>query len=61
MRYKKEILHYVGDEALEQVAWGSCGCRVPGGVQGQLDGAVGKMMQWDISQTMSGGLEVDDL
>lgn len=44
MRYKKEILHYVDGEVLEQVAGGGCGCPVPRGVQGQLDGVVGKMM-----------------
>jgi len=33
---KKEILPYEGGEALEQVAWRSCGCPLPGSVQGQV-------------------------
>jgi len=36
IRYKKEILHYEGDEALAQVAQRSCGCPLPGSVQGQV-------------------------
>jgi len=36
LRYKKEILHYGGGEALEQVAQRSCGCPLPGSVQGQI-------------------------
>jgi len=36
MRYKEEILHYESGETLEQVAQRSCGCPVPGNVQGQV-------------------------
>ena len=36
MRYKEEILHYEGGEALEQVAKWSCGYPLPGTVQGQV-------------------------
>jgi len=36
MRYKREILHYTGCEALEQVAQRSYGCPFPGSVQGQI-------------------------
>jgi len=36
MRYKKEILHHEGGEALAQAAQRSCGCPVPGSVQGQV-------------------------
>jgi len=36
IRYKKEILHYESGEALEQVSQRSCGCSLPGNVQGQL-------------------------
>ena len=36
MRYKEEILYCEGGEALEQVAQRSCGCPVPGSVQGQV-------------------------
>ncbi|KAK4824583.1 hypothetical protein QYF61_016828 [Mycteria americana] len=35
MRYKEEIFHYEGGEALEQVAQRSCACPIPGSVQGQ--------------------------
>jgi len=35
LRYKQEILHYEGGEALEQVVQRSCGCPLPGSVQGQ--------------------------
>jgi len=35
-RYKVEILYYESCEALEQVAQGSCGCPLPGSVQGQV-------------------------
>jgi len=31
-----EILHYEGGETLEQVAQRSCGCTLPGRVQGQF-------------------------
>jgi len=31
----EEILYYESGEALEQDAQGSCGCRIPGSVQGQ--------------------------
>jgi len=36
MRYKGEILHREGGEALAQVAQRSCGCPLPGRVQGQV-------------------------
>jgi len=35
MRYKEEILHREGGEALAQVAQRSCGCPLPGSAQGQ--------------------------
>jgi len=35
MRYKEEILYCEGGEALAQVAQRSCGCPLPGSVQGQ--------------------------
>jgi len=35
MRYKEEILHYEGGEALEQVDQRSCGCPLPGSVHSQ--------------------------
>jgi len=31
----REVLYCEGDEALEQVAQRSCGCPLPGSVQGQ--------------------------
>jgi len=34
-RYKEEILYSGGGEALAQVAQRSCGCPLPGSVQGQ--------------------------
>ena len=36
IRQKKEILYSEGDEALAQVAQRSCGCPLPGRVQGQV-------------------------
>ena len=36
MRYQEEILHHESGEALEQVAQRSCGCLLPGSVQGQV-------------------------
>jgi len=36
MRYKEENLHSEGAEALAEVAQGSCGCPLPGRVQGQV-------------------------
>jgi len=36
MEYKKEILYSEGGEALAQVAQRSCGCPLPGSVQGQV-------------------------
>jgi len=38
----REILCYEGGEALEQVAWRSCGCPLPESVQGQVG--------WDFEQ-----------
>jgi len=35
MRYKEEILHCEGGEALAEAAQRSCGCPLPGRVQGQ--------------------------
>ena len=36
IRYEEEILHHEGGETLEQVAQRSCGCPLPGSVQGQV-------------------------
>ena len=36
MRHKEEILYCEGEETLEQVAQRSCGCPLPGNVQGQV-------------------------
>jgi len=36
MRYWEEIPHHEGGETLEQAAQRSCGCPLPGRVQGQL-------------------------
>ena len=36
MRYKEEIHHCEGCEALAHVAQRSCGCPLPGSVQGQV-------------------------
>ena len=35
-RLKEEIFYCKGGNALEQVAQGSCGCPLPGSVQGQI-------------------------
>ena len=36
MGHKEEILYDEGGETLEQVAHRSCGCPIPGSVQGQV-------------------------
>jgi len=36
-RYKQEILHHECSEALAQAAQRSCGCPLPGSVQGQAE------------------------
>jgi len=36
MRYSEEVLHHEGGETLEKVAHRSCGCLLPGSVQGQV-------------------------
>jgi len=36
MRYSEEILHHEDGETLAQGAQGSCGCPLPGRVQGQV-------------------------
>ena len=36
MRCREEILHCEGSEAPEQVAQRSCGCPIPGSVQGEV-------------------------
>ena len=35
IRHKEEIIYYESGEALEQVSQRSCGCPIPGSVQGQ--------------------------
>ena len=40
--YMEEILHSEGGEALAQVAQRSCGCPIPGGVQGQAGWGLGQ-------------------
>jgi len=57
MRYWEEILPHEGGEALEQAAQRSCGCPLPGRVQGH----VGWSSEWKMSLLMAGGLEPDDL
>ena len=42
MRSKEEILPCEGDEALAQVAQRSCGCPLPGRVQGQVGWGFGQ-------------------
>ena len=36
MGHKEEVLHCEGGETLEQVAQRSCGCPLPGSVQGHV-------------------------
>jgi len=36
IKYTEEILHHEGGEALAQVTQRSCGCHLPGSVQGQV-------------------------
>lgn len=60
-RYQKEVLCCEGAEALEQIVQRSCGCPIPGGVQGQA--------AWNSEQpglvesvpAVAEGLKLDDL
>jgi len=49
----------VGDDALAQAAL-CCGCPIPGGAQGQLDGALGSV-SWCETTRSRQGLGLDDL
>ena len=42
IRYKEEILYSGGGEALAQAAQSSCGCPIPGNVQGQVGWGFGQ-------------------
>jgi len=54
-----------GGEALAQTAQRSCGCPIPGGVQGQVGWAPGTLswclISWLATLQMKGGLELDDV
>jgi len=60
IRYEKEILYYEGGEALEQVSQRSCGCLLPGSVQGQAGLGFEKPGLVEDVPAMAGGLELDD-
>ena len=40
---KEEVFHSEGDDALEQVAQGGCGCPITGGFQGQAGCGSGQL------------------
>jgi len=51
----------VGGEALAQVAQRSCGCPLPGSVEGQVGWSSEQPGWWKMSLPMAGGLELGDL
>ena len=61
IRYKKEILYYEGGEAPEQAAQRSCGCSVPGSVQGQVGQDFEQPGLVEGVPAHGGGLELGDL
>ena len=60
IKYKVEILSYEGGEAPEHVQR-SCGCPVPGIVQGQVGWSSGQLDQVGGNQPTVWGLELDNL
>jgi len=57
----KEILHSEGGESLEQDAQRSCGCPLPGSVQGQAGRGFEQPGLVEVSLPMAVDLELDDL
>jgi len=56
--YQEEFLYYESSEVLEQVALRSCGCPVPGGVQGQVGwgpGQPGLVLNVEVGGPACGG------
>jgi len=56
-----ETLYYGGGEVLEQVAQRSCGCPIPGSVQGQAGWSFEQPSLVEAVPANGRGLEVDDL
>ena len=61
MRCKEEILPCEGGEALAQVAQRSCGCPLPGSVQGQVGRGFEQPGLVEGVPAHGRGLELDDL
>jgi len=61
MGHKEEILYCEGGEALAQVAQRSCGCPLPGSVQGQVRWGFEHPRLVKVSLPMAGGLELGGL
>ena len=55
-----EVFPPEGSEAMEQVAQGSCGCPIPGGIQGQAGCGSGQPGLVAGDPAHSRGLELDD-
>jgi len=61
IRYSEEILYSEGGKALAQVAQRSCGCPIPGGVQGQAGWGPGQPGLVGDIFARGGGLQLGDL
>jgi len=61
MRYWEEILPHEGGETLAQVAQRSCGCPLPGSVQGQVGWSSEQPGLVEAVPAHGRGLEPDDL
>ena len=59
--YKEEILPYEGGETLARVAQSSCGCPIPGSVQGQAGWGLEQPGQVEGVPAQGRGVEVDGL
>jgi len=53
------MLYCEDGKALAQAAQRSCGCLIPGSVQGQLDGTLSTLVWWKGSLPMAGRFELD--
>ena len=57
----KEILHSEGGEALAQVSQRSCGCSIPGGIEGQAWWVPGQSDQVVGNPAHGKGLKLNDV
>ena len=57
---RRKFFHTEGDDTLEQVAQGGCGCPIPGGIQGQAGCGSGRPGLLVGDPAHSRGLELDE-